>query len=394
MLHSAFIISFLALVPPGGEAVLDRPVPERVTGPLFAKALDTKISASWRNVELRSILNRLADEHKTAVILDRGIDPTQELELDIKYQPLEAAFGVVAKSAGAELCVLGNTIYIGPVNRIAKLRTLQHLRSQEPLTNESRLPARRTSELSRTETIHWNDLDEPRRLIVDLATQAGIEISNPEAIPHDLWATGTLPKATITESLSLILIQFDLTFTWNEDTTQIRLVPVPEIVTVEKPYIPKGAPSSKASLAARQRFLENAAKTIGQQHPEISCRVDVDNNRLLVAATLEQHDLLAGNDPAKPIANSPTEKVPPLSKRQFTLHNERVPVSALMKTLEKSGVVFKYDPALLAAKNINLDDPISINVEQADANELFKAVCDPLGLKFSINNVTVTLTPK
>jgi hypothetical protein len=270
---------------------------------------------------------------------------------------------------------------------------LEHLRAKEPLENKDRLPPSRASALSRTETVHWNDLDEPRAVVANLADQTGVEVLNPEAIPHDLWATATLPKATITESLSLILIQFDLTFVWNEDATQIRLVPVPEIVAVEKPYTPAGGPSARASREARERFLENASRTFEQKLPGVSCRVDVDNNRLMIAATLEQHDILAGKDPALPIANAP-EKAPPLSKRQFTLRIERVPASALMKKLEETGVVFKYDAAQLKAKNINLDDLISMDVNKADADEFFKAFADPLGLKFSISNVTVTLTPK
>ncbi len=249
------------------------------------------------------------------------------------------------------------------------------------------------SALFRPETIHWNDLDEPRRLVVELANQAGIEVANPNAIPHDLWATGTLPKATITEALSLILIQFDLTFAWSEDTTQIRLIPLPEIVTVERPYTPAGVPSPRASRTARERFLENAAKTWEQKLPGISARVDVDNNRVLIGATLEQHEILTGADP-KTTANTPAKKTPPLSKQQFTLRLENVPASALMERLEKSGIKFDYDPAQLAAKNINLDDAISLDVKQADADEFFKAVCDPLGLKFAIDNVTVTFTPK
>jgi hypothetical protein len=378
MLHFASFVCVLAFAGADDLAVLNRPVPERVSGPLFTKALDTKISASWTNVELRTILNRLADEHKTAVVLDRSIDPTQELDLDINYQPLEAAFRVVAKSAGAELCILGNTIYVGPAKRVAKLRTLEHLRSRELNANESRLPPGQALALSRAETAHWNDLDEPRQLVIDLAKEVGLEVINPDAVPHDLWATGTLPKATIAESLSLILIQFDLTFAWSEDAAQIRLVPVPEVVAVEKPYVPKHAPSPKASRAVRERFLENAAKTFEEQNPGLTCRADLDNNRLLVSA-------IAGHAP---------EKAPPLSKRQFTLRIERVPANALIKKLEESGIVFKYDSAQLAASNINLDDPISMDVTKADAEEFFKAVCDPLGLKFSIDNVTVTLTPK
>jgi hypothetical protein len=387
-------ICVLALAGPANEAVLNRPVPQRATGAIFTKALETKVSASWRNVELRTILHRLAEEHQTAVLLDRSINPNQELDLDLPYQPLLAGFGVVAKSAEAELCVLGNTIYIGPANRVRKLRTLKHLRAREPFAIEDRLPPGRTLELSRSETVHWNDLDEPQQLVVNLAAGAGMTVANPEAIPHDLWAIATLPKATVTEALSLILIQFDLTFAWNTDATEIRLVPIPEIVTVEKAYTPAGGPSQRASRAAWEKFLNAAAKSWEQQLPGATCRADAENQCLLVSATLEQHETLASHDRNKPLENQLPGKTPAIRNRQFTLRIERVPASALIKKLEESGIKFSYDPALLAARNINLDDPISMDVKQAEADEFFKALCDPLGLKFSIDDVTVTLAPK
>ena len=392
MWKSLFTICLFALPASAEEAVLDRPVPERRTGNLFAKTLETKISASWRNVELRTVLHRLADEHKTAVLLDRSINPNQELALDLNYQSLGEAFAAVAKEAAAEVSILGNTIYIGPAKRVAKLRTLEHLRAKEPIAGEDRLPPGRVLEFSRVNTVHWNDLDEPRGLIVGLGNRSDLKIANPEAIPHDLWAGATLPNATITEALSLILIQFDLTFAWNADMSEIRLVPVPKTVTVERGYIPADGPPKKASRAVWERFLRTAAQSLEEQFPGSSCRVDARRHRLVLSATLEQHEKLAGAGRTKP--EEPAEKFPPIRNRQFTLRIERIPASALMKKLEESGIRFQYDPAQLAARNINLDDPISMDVKKADADEFFKAICDPLGLKFTIDNVTVTLTPK
>jgi hypothetical protein len=393
MANPILTICMLALAAPAEAAVLNRPVPERVTGNLFRKALETKISASWRNVELRAILNRLANEQKTAVLLDRSLNPNQELDLDLTYQPLAEGFRRVAKSAGAEVSLLGNTVYIGPAKRAGLLRTLEHLRAKEPFAHEDRLPAGRVLEFSRTRTVHWNDLDEPRQLLADLAGNAGLKVANPEVVPHDLWASATLPHATITEALSLILIQFDLTFAWNADATEIRLVPIPETVAVEKPYTPAGGPSKRATRAAWERFLSTAAKNLEQKLPNASIRVDAENHRVLISATLEQHEALAGADRPK-AAGNPDDKTPPIRNRQFTLRIERVPASALIKKLEESGVKFEYDPVQLAAKKINLDDPISMDVKQADADEFFKALCEPLGLKFTIDNITVTLTPK
>ena len=182
------------------EAVLDRPVPDRYSGPLLQKALETNFSSSWENEELRTLLHRLADEYKTAVLLDRSIDPNQKMDLDLSYRPLWSGFGVVAQSASASLSLVGNTIYIGPPERAGKLRTLVSLRSQEPFAVEAKLPAGRTLALSRVKTVHWNDLDEPRQIAVGLAQRAGVKILNPEVIPHDLWASATLPQASFAEA--------------------------------------------------------------------------------------------------------------------------------------------------------------------------------------------------
>ncbi len=392
------LLSFCLLAIAGSawaeEPVLNRPVPDRLTGAPLRKALATYFSSSWENEELRIILHRLADEYKTAVLLDRSLDPNQKLTLDIGYQALSSGFGAVAQSASAGLCLAGNTMYIGPPERAAKLRTLMSLRSQEPIAAEAKLPPGRGLALSRVETVHWNDLDEPKRIAIDLAKRAGVSIVNPEAIPYDLWASATIPQASFAEAMSLILIQFDLTFAWNADTTKIQLVPVPKSVGVEKSYSPAGGPSQRASAAVRERFLESVAKAYNQQFPGITCRVDVEHHQIWIKATLEQHEALRNAGQAKPQANPPAAKVPPVRRREFTLRIEQVKAGDLFKKLEETGINMKYDSRQLAAKGIDLEQRINIDVEKAKADEFFRTICDPLGLKFAIDNLTVTLTPK
>lgn len=379
-----------------GEApVLNRPIPQRVTGRELRKVLETRTSASWRFVELRTILNRLAQQNQIAILLDRTIDPTQELDLDLGYQSLNSVFQRIAQASSADLRIVGNTIYIGPPQRVAKLRTLEHLRSQEPLVVKDQLPKGRVLALiSRGKTVHWNDLDEPRQIVRDLAQNAGITIVNPEVIPHDLWATGTLPKATVTEALSLLLLQFDLTFAWSSDTTKIRLIPIPETVAVERAYAPAGGPSSRAARSVRERFLKQAVEKWKLQYPGLTAEVDVENNHVLLSATLEQHEAIErGNQlpgKAKPVGKKP----PPLEKRVFTLRKSRYRVRDLMKTLADTGVKFQYDEAQLTAKNIDLNTVIPLEVSKADADEFLHAIFDPLRMKFTIKHLTVTLQPE
>ena len=174
--------------------------------------------------------------------------------------------------------------------------------------------------------------------------------------------------------VSLVLIQFDLTFAWNADTTEIHLVPVPKTVAVEVAYTPASGPSMRASLAVRERFLENVAKGWKQQFPGLACRVDVENHQILVSGTVEQHEALKGLGHSKPKGKTPANKIPPVRRRQFTLRIEQVKASDLLKKLEESGIKFQYDARQLAAKGIDLEQRINMDVEKAGADEFFRTL--------------------
>ena len=47
-------------------------------------------------------------------------------------------------------------------------------------------------------------------------------------MPHDLWAAADLPPISLVDRLTLIAIQFDLTFKVAEHGKRLELVPVPE----------------------------------------------------------------------------------------------------------------------------------------------------------------------
>jgi hypothetical protein len=82
--------------------------------------------------------------------------------------------------------------------------------------------------------------------------------------------------------------------------------------------------------------------------------------------------------------------IPPFTKARFI----RIPANVILKTLQSDGIIVKYDAKLLDAAGIDLNQQITVDVKRVTADELFQAICDPLGLKFSIDDMTVTLTPK
>lgn len=375
------LVTILLAAPP--EVLLDQPIPVLQTDVRFRQELERPISASWGGAELRSLLRRITADRQVAILLDRRIDPNQELTLDVQDRTLRDALAEIASHCGAEMSVAGNVVYLGPSASAAKLRTLIELRSSELHRSSSGIAKSRQVDLAARKTIHWNDLDRPADVLRQISERFKVKILNSEAVPHDLWAGATLPNVTAAEALSLVLIQFDLTFEWTDAATAVRLVPMPQQVAVEKHYTP------------RNRSLADTLKDWQEQFPEL--QADIRGKELVVMATVEQHEALA--ESLKPTARRPSTRTTtnapvPLRRREFTLRIERVPVSALMKKLEMSDVIFQYDPAQLTAAGIDLDQPISLDVTKAPAEKFFAAMFEPLGLAFQIDNVTVTLRPK
>lgn len=379
----AFPVLTLLMVPLAEpEVVLDRPVPALVTGSRFESELRGTISASWQQVALRPMLRRISEDRHVGILLDRRIDPTQELAVDFDNQTLLSGLQDVARRAGGAVSVVGNTVYIGPLNAAAKLRTLVQLRSNELFALGSQLARARHFALADRRILHWNDLAEPRDLVEQIAQRYKLQVENVDLIPHDLWAGATLPDVDAWEALSLVLIQFDLTFEWTGRAAGIRIVPVPRHVWIEERYTPPEVPAG------------DVLRQWEAQRPGLALAVQGD--QLIVRGTVEQQE--AVEELLRPgLAKERTKHGDApiaLRRRTFTLRLKRAPARAVMKKLEMSGVVFRYDAQKLAKAGIDLDTPVSMELHDATADEFFRALCDPLGLKFEIHNVTVTLSPQ
>lgn len=365
---------------PGVEVVLDGSPDPRLTGGRFTAKLQRPLTASFKGLTLRDVLRRISDEREIAILLDRRIDPSQEVAVDFTGERLGEALQALSTRAGAEMRVAGNVVYFGPSSPAAKLRTLIELRVEELNTRE--IPLRRRQELARRRTIHWNDLDRPTDIVREIASAYALEVLGLEQVPHDLWAGATLPGLSACEVLSLVLIQFDLTFHWVEGGSAIRIEPLPDRLVLERRYRPRGESAAAAAERWRGEFSGLQAEPLGSE--------------VVVTATAEQHEAIADSlGPRRsPVRSDGQEKPTPLERRRFTLQMERVPASALMGKLEESGIQFEYKAAELSEAGVDLDQPITVRVRDAGPDEFLRAVFDPLGLRHTYEGLTVTLTPR
>lgn len=376
MPHVLALLALLALV--GSEPAA--PVAYRIGGPL-REALGGRMTASWKNVPRRDVLRRIAETRRVAILLDRRIDPSVTVDLDASRQPTRAVLDRLAREAGAATALVSNTVYVAPPAHAALLEVLVRQRAGEFSWFVPKLPFDRQRDLTRRRTIHWNDLDTPADIISRIAAEFGFAVEGIELVPHDLWAGWTLPESSAAEALSLVLIQFDLTFAWHEDGTGFRIVPVPPDTRVEAEYTIGDAPALAARLKAD--YPQLAAAVRGRV---LSVRGPFD----ALAAAMP---LIAPARIDAPLTDEPGEGGAPLSRRRFTLRIENVPASALMRRLEESGIAFEYDSAALAAAGIDLNMPIRMDVNQATAEEFFRAMFEPLGVGVAMDGTTVRLAP-
>ena len=157
-------------------------------------------------------------------------------------------------------------------------------------------------------------------------------------VPADLWARADLPPLTLSERLTLLLAQFDLTYELSADGTSIRLVPLPE-----NPQPPRRVESAKEKPPAEK--------------------------------------------PGHRIVVGPAKKV-------YSLTVE-LPVGQLLQSLgPRMGLDIHIDKEAVAAAGKSLDTKVKIDVKDVGDDELLRAVLEPAGLTFTRKENVVDVRPK
>ena len=366
---------------PAPKLSTDLPSTAVATGPRLGRRLQELLpGVSWKQAILRDALDQLAESHALAIVRDRRIDPTTLVDLAASNVTLQDVLSSLADPADAQVRVVGNVVYLAPRDIAEVVRTLVALREEELASERFRRFSQRQTALRRDQTVRWADLTKPSDALSLVAKQFDLQIENPELVPHDLWEHSVLASMTAAEMLSLILIQFDLTFEWGSDLGSVRLVPLPQDraeITLRRVHRPEKKPKEAIAL-----WKEKAGEF----------QATVNGDDVTVFALVEQHELIERLIRGKATSEieRPAEPVP-LSRRQFTLSVSGVPASAVMKQLEASGITFEFDADDFQKAGVNFDRPISMNVRQVGAAMFLRELFEPLGLKARFSGTRVSL---
>lgn len=378
-MHPFSLIAGCLLIGSAYVCAADRPKPF-LTKSEFNRAVAQPLTARFDDQPLGTLLATLSDERRLAFLVDRRIDRTRHVSWRTNGEPLLEAVADRLSATGASARAIGSTIFVGPEESLSRLRTLVALRADE-LRDKGDETLKQRFELLRNASPAWTEATEPRELLADIAKRWKVRIEGLEKIPYDLWPAGRMHDVNGVEALSLVLIQFDHNFQWNSAADAITIEPVPEKVFVERKHsVQKGDQDSLLD------DVDGVLKSIDHR---------LERDRLIVRASIEDQERIASLLRPGKVKPAPTKASnAPLSKRLYTRNAPQVRVRDVLKALEEQGVTITYDAKALEEAKVDLDHRVDLKLNQASIHLLLFALCEPLGLDYAIDGLTVTLTVK
>jgi hypothetical protein len=327
----------------------------------------------WESVPLSDAAARIRQTYGAAVFVDRRLDPSLPVNLDIRDATADVALRKLAATNGIGCTQIGDVFYLGPAEAVESLRTLAALRSDDV----NRLPSQIRMAALRKENRAWPKLAEPRALVREIARERGLEVDRIEAIPHDLWRAGSLPALSLPEQLTIVLSGYDLTFHFREGKSAIEIVPIERPVTLTRRY--------------RLRYGASEADRLLQQFRAL--KVAVDGDFAAVTGRIEDHEQL-GNWFAGPRTRSEPSLAAGATKQLFTLRAQDQPVRTIIAALiERLNWRLEIDEKAIHSAGLSLDRRVTFQVQNGSQDELLNAVLKPIGLDFAREGERIIIIP-
>jgi hypothetical protein len=372
----AVICCAAGVLPVASAIAQDQQPSSYLVGKAFDGVLDQQMSVAWQAQNLRSGLQGLARSKQIAIVIDRRIDPSTELSLQKRNLSLLEVLDTVADDLALGVSRLESAVVIGPHATTRRLRTDVEVTSSQVVRHSDRS---RAGHLLERQSLVWSDLTSPRELLDTICQRYGLQIVNPERVPHDLWAAGALPSSNACEMLLVVLTQFDLGVEWSADLNTVRLIDLPE------------APAIERQFTLRRGTRASVIDDLRQAMSDLT--IEVRGRRVTARGLFEQLEQV--QTALQPARNQPGNRPKGPKIVTFTFEIRNAPLKDVMTRLEQQGGYrFDYNAEDLSKAGIRLDQTVSLKMNDASADELFTAMFDPVGLQHEIDGSTVRVRIK
>lgn len=343
------------------------------SGTEFKKQLATPVGLSWSEVPLREGLSRLARAHEVAVFLDRRADPSQELAFECKSLPLEQVLQIIALKSDLAYYSLPSAVYLGKIESVsgfaaANSRLKQHLDRLSPAAKKY---------WSTSQAVSWPEGTIPADVLQDWFKATSIQLTNPDALPLDVWPAIQLSAMPRFEQLSLLLAGFGLTCEFSSDGKLARLSPIP----VPNSTIQKFPLAVKAQ---GEELVANLKKELPTSKFRIEGSQLVFEGKPADFATVQK--VIKGIPLGNETASNNTSSSP--ADKRFTLTAQQQPAGAILRAIAKEqGLTLEIPPQLLS----RLKEQVNISAKNVTLSELLEQAIGPLGLKATVEGKSLKI---
>lgn len=366
-LFDTCVVAFMLAISPHAHSA------ERI-----AQNLDTRLSITWQGQELGAVVERLATTQGISFWLDRRINPQQPVNARHSNATLRNVLEQIASDHSLGWSVFDDIVYIGTAESARDLATLS-ARLRRSLENA---PADYRNRWLSAEPVSWPRLSTPREVLHGWLTNAGIELSNPKIIPHDLCNARELPSMSMADRISLLLIGYEMTCEVTPNGRSCRIVPIERPVMITE--IHNAGDRARDVLAA---FKDNKDVEIQRKGRQLTITGRWEDQQRAA-------EIIAGEKVPNSQRNLPKKVPKSVSEQRFTLKLENQPVGKTIDQLAgQLGLNVSWDQRLLAGKQDMRQKRVSCEVTNGDLDRLLESVLAPAELSFQLNGNELKILP-
>ncbi|MCA9086014.1 MAG: hypothetical protein KDA81_18280 [Planctomycetaceae bacterium] len=341
------------------------------TGREFQMALQQRMSLAVNNLPLQDVVRDIIQRTGIAVVIDRRVDPGRLIEVNTPLTTVRLILLELSKSVeGTGISVCDDFVYLGPSAAAKRLRTLCELNAEAVRKARSKLSPTSYRYLTGRTSGSWGYRSEPSDVFLLACGTVPVSENSPSHIPFDLWRSCDLPSVKVTDYMTVLLNQFDLSFEIT-DAGEVSVESLSAPVGVERRH---RVPSSRVEELKRQW---------SESFPDLTFRWQ--GSSVTVVATVEQHEAM--QESLSGSAELPVGEND-LRKRLFTL---RIPAGAtvkvLLEQLRKSGIRVEVQGEL---SDEDLERPCeALSLERVPGIDFFPRLLLGLNVEVLADHVTI-----
>ena len=321
------------------------------TGKDLQAAMAKNIKWSSIGAELDNQLEDFQQQSEVAILRDRRIDPHRVIQVETDFVPrVQVLKQISARIPDAAVFVSDSFTFLGPAMAVDRLPILLSRNAEQVNSLRKKIDTGALRRVTAKVDVSWDELAEPRQMLLDQATFVGAIILNANDIPHDVWAARRLPKLSFVELATVVLNQFDLTIKVSDNAAEFTVIPIDPDESFEHRYLVG-------------KFRPTVAKTWQSQLPDVEIKWNGSN--AAITTTLLNHARLNAilQEAVFAVASDSATSIPQDSLRTtaYQLKAERATLGELIENFRGGTITIEVVDETSDAVQAILKESISLS---------------------------------